>query len=244
MANPQREDGHIDIANEIAEALMKIELNGYQNRVLWAIFRKTYGWHKKEDWIANTQIAEMTGIAESHISRTIKSLIQRNIVTKNGKKLSFQKDYDKWKKLPELVSNEKLPNMDKKLPELVNEVTKYGKKKLPNMVDTKETKKTVTKETITKEKGINFIKAWKDFKDMRKKIRKPMTERAEELLLNKLDKLSISEEEQIAILDQSIMNSWLGVFPLKGDYNGKNRQNNQRPKKPGEDKYKHLEEIY
>jgi len=31
---------------------------------------------------------------------------------------------------------------------------------------------------------------------------------------------------------------------MKGDYNGKNRQNIRRSTKPGEDKYKHLEEIY
>jgi hypothetical protein len=81
---------------------------------------------------------------------------------------------------------------------------------------------------------------------MRKKIKKPMTERAEELLIKKLNDLSGNEKEQIAILNQSIMNSWLGVFPLRGDYNGKGRQNNQRfgSKEPGEDKYKHLEETY
>ena len=142
MANPQREDGHVDIANEIVEALMKVQINGYENRVLWAIFRKTYGWHKKEDWITNSQIAEMTGIAESHVSRTVKMLIDRNLVTKNGKKLSFQKDYEKWKELPKLVSPEKLP-------ELVKENTRIGKKKLPDLVDTKETKETITKEIIS-----------------------------------------------------------------------------------------------
>ena len=83
-------------------------------------------------------------------------------------------------------------------------------------------KETNTKETIKetfKEKGINFIKAWKDFKISRKKIRKPMTERAEELIIKKLNSLSNNEKEQIAILNQSIMNSWQGVFPLKEDIN-------------------------
>ncbi len=149
MANPQKEDGHVDIANEIVEALAKTQLSGYEGRVLWIIFRKTYGWHKKEDWITNTQIAEMTGIAESHISRTIKILIQRKIVTKIGKKISFQKDYDKWVKLPKLVSKEKLPILDKNIPKLVNEYTKIGKEKLPKKVDTKEKKETITKEIIS-----------------------------------------------------------------------------------------------
>ncbi|GAH99626.1 unnamed protein product, partial [marine sediment metagenome] len=37
----------------------------------------------------------------------------------------------------------------------------------------------------------------------RTKIRKPMTKKAEELLIKKLDGLSNNEEEQIAILNQS-----------------------------------------
>lgn len=215
MANPQAENGHVDIANEIVETLAKTQLSGYESRVLWIIFRKTYGWHKKEDWITNTQIARMTGIAESHISRTIKMLIKRKIVTKIGKKISFQKDYDKWKKLPKLVSIKKLPIQDKKLPKLVNENTKIGKKSIPKLVDTKEIKETSTKEIITKEKGTDFTKTWKDFREMRKKNRKPMTKRAEELIIKELNKLSKNKDVQIAILNQSIMNSWQGVFPLK-----------------------------
>lgn len=144
MANPQKENGNTEIANEIIEALAKIQLSGYESRVLWIIFRKTYGWHKKEDWITNTQIAEMTGITESHISRTIKILIRKKIVTKIGKKVSFQKDYDKWEKLPKLVTNKKLPKLDKELPKLVCEVTKIGIHK-----------RNYTKETIQKKLSKN-----------------------------------------------------------------------------------------
>ena len=153
MAKPQKEDGHVDIANEIVEALAKISLSSYESRVLWIIFRKTYGWHKKEDWITNTQISNMTRIAETHVSRTIKILIQKNLIIKNGKKLAFQKDYDRWKKLPKGVTShhrKKLPKGVIKLPKGVREVTKGGKKKLPKGVYTKETKETITKETIQK----------------------------------------------------------------------------------------------
>jgi len=64
-------------------------------------------------------------------------------------------------------------------------------------------------------KGDIFLKAWKDFKEMRKKIKKPMTEKAEEMLLTSLNKLSKDHKEQIAILNQSIFHCWQGVFPLK-----------------------------
>jgi len=156
MANPQREDGHVDIANEIVEALAKIYLSSYESQVLWAIFRKTYGWHKKEDWITGSQLSEMTGIAESHISRTLKKLIQRNLIIKNRKKISFQKDYEKWEKLPIQVTSKKLPIQVKKLPKQVTELTQTGIKKLPKQVNTKEKKETYTKETIQKKDTLCF----------------------------------------------------------------------------------------
>ena len=215
MANPQAENGHVDIANEIIEALAKTYLSSYESQVLWAIFRKTYGWHKKEDWITGSQLSELTGIAKGHISRTLKKLINRNMINRNGKKLSFQKDYDKWLKLPKQVTIKKLPKWDRKLPKQVTKVTQTGNKKLPKQVNTKETKRNYTKETITKEKSDIFIEVWNKFKVMRKKIKKPMTEYAEELIIKELDKLTNNEEEQINILKKSIMNNWQGVFELK-----------------------------
>ena len=51
---------------------------------------------------------------------------------------------------------------------------------------------------------------------MRVKIKKPMTPRARKLLLGHLQKLSGDEGEQIAILEQSILNGWQDVYALKG----------------------------
>ena len=64
-------------------------------------------------------------------------------------------------------------------------------------------------------RGDIFVKTLKDFKEMRIKIKKPMTEKAEELLLINLNKLSKNEGEQVAILNQSILNCWQGVYALK-----------------------------
>lgn len=54
-----------------------------------------------------------------------------------------------------------------------------------------------------------------DFVDYRKKIKSPMTDRAIELLIMDLNKLSGSVDVQIEMLNQSIVNGWKGVFPLK-----------------------------
>ena len=54
-----------------------------------------------------------------------------------------------------------------------------------------------------------------DFEEFRKKIKKPLTDRAKQLILNQLNKLADTEQEMIDILNQSIMNGWQGVFELK-----------------------------
>lgn len=51
-----------------------------------------------------------------------------------------------------------------------------------------------------------------DFIDMRKLIKKPMTEKALKLLLNKLKEFSSNEEEQIKILNESIEHNWQSIY--------------------------------
>lgn len=66
----------------------------------------------------------------------------------------------------------------------------------------------------------------KDFIDMRKTIKKPMTTRALELLIKNLDKLTNLEEEKIAILNQSIEHGWQTVYPLKTYNSSKSSKGN------------------
>ena len=68
--------------------------------------------------------------------------------------------------------------------------------------------------------------AFDDYEEMRNKIKKPLTPRAKELVLKKLDKLADDEETKIKILEQSTMNSWQGIFALKNEQQGK------KPDKP------------
>lgn len=57
-----------------------------------------------------------------------------------------------------------------------------------------------------------------DFMDMRKKIKKPMTDRAVTMAINKLQKLSGGDNElSLQILEQSILNCWQDLYPLKED---------------------------
>lgn len=56
-----------------------------------------------------------------------------------------------------------------------------------------------------------------EFIKMRKAIKASLTSNALKLMLTKLDKLTSNSEVKIAILEQSIMNSWKGIFELKTD---------------------------
>lgn len=61
-----------------------------------------------------------------------------------------------------------------------------------------------------------LISTLESFIEFRKKIKKPMTEKAISLLLGNLDKLASNDSEKIAVLEQSILNGWQGIFALKG----------------------------
>ncbi len=104
MAKPQLEDGHTQIANEILEKLAKVSLSPNQWQVLIVILRKTYGFHKKVDYIANFQIGEATGLGKTVVSRCLKGLAGMNIIIRNGKHIGFQKDWEKWQRLAKLLT--------------------------------------------------------------------------------------------------------------------------------------------
>lgn len=60
-----------------------------------------------------------------------------------------------------------------------------------------------------------LVSVWNRFVEMRKAIRKPLTDNAQHLGLEKLFSLSQDHDTQIKIVEQSIFNSYQGLFPLK-----------------------------
>lgn len=159
MKTPQKENGYTAIANEIMEALACTNLSSYQSRILFFIFRKTYGFNKKEDWLANSQIVTGTGIKKSHVSRTIKQLIERRIVTKTGNKIAFNKSHTEWRELPKEVTKKK----SKIVTNSGNTVTNSGNSELPVQGNTKET---ITKVDNTKESIVPPKKIFEEEKNI------------------------------------------------------------------------------
>ena len=166
MNGPQLEDGYLMLANETVEALSRTNLSPYEWRFLMVLFRKTYGWAKKDDWIALSQIVEMTGMHKAHVSRAKKKLLDRNIVTQTGNRIAFNKYHTQWRELPKLVT----------VTQTGNKVTSSGNDGTPKQVTTPppkqaHTKDTSTKDTITKESGsaknvLTDDEAWARFRSL------------------------------------------------------------------------------
>ncbi|MNW44141.1 hypothetical protein D3C74_213630 [compost metagenome] len=74
-----------------------------------------------------------------------------------------------------------------------------------------------------------LIESLKSFVEFRKTIKKPMTDKAVTLLLGNLDKLATNDQEKIDILNQSILNGWQSVYPLKDT---RVRGNDRKPEIP------------
>jgi len=101
MASPQRENGHVRVANELVEAFQRLHLSGNQWRLLWVILRLTYGWNKKTDYISLTTFEKCTGLKRWNLKRNLDDLFHREIIIRDNSgyiiKYGLQKDYTKWK---------------------------------------------------------------------------------------------------------------------------------------------------
>lgn len=65
------------------------------------------------------------------------------------------------------------------------------------------------------------VSEWGAFKEMRKGLRSPMTEKAEQLAIGQLDKLRHEGHDPKLVIEQSILRNWKSFYQLKGDDNAK-----------------------
>lgn len=100
--------------------------------------------------------------------------------------------------------------------------TKYIKKEKKKKSNFDKTIENYTDNEELREAILEFIK-------FRKGIKSSLTDRALTLLLRNLDKFAKNDNEKIEIINQSILNGWKGIFPLKIDpkqnnlFNGRSR---------------------
>ena len=92
--------------------------------------------------------------------------------------------------------------------------------------DKKETYDTIIFESEKEEEVKDCLL---DFIKMRQTIKRPLTNRALKMLINKLNNFSSNKNDKIKILEQSILNCWQDIYALKNDKgvnNGRNKQDN------------------
>ena len=117
------------------------------------------------------------------------------------------------------------------------EKEKKKTKKEPTQTEIDEVINAYTSNEELKATLVEFVK-------FRKSIKRVMTTRALELLIKKLDRLANDDNTKIEILNESIMNGWNGIFPLKdnstpknkGGFNNESRSNTSKNNEPSKGK--------
>lgn len=129
------------------------------------------------------------------------------------------------------LKNEDIENEDIEIQDIENrDVYKITKELSTNRLNTNE-----YKEKNNKKESVNSVissytenkdlqDALHGFVEMRNKARKPLTARAMKLSLNKLNELALDDVTKIAIVNQSIVHSWLTFYKLQNNNNGGQRQ--------------------
>lgn len=242
MGKPQTEDGYTRIANELLEAIVGYDFSARHLKVIFAVIRKTYGYHKKADEIGLSQLRDMTGIDRSHVSRAINELAAMRvlIVTEgnNARTISLNKSYKEWV----LPSQQQLPNQQL-LPKSVAGVALLALQVLPDQQPqntyTKERKESVrapeeklvsgTGKRVSKSDaqqdlpepdfgGDELKKSWADFVAHRAGTKKPLTVLAATKNLQVLREADQSGFCPVALCDKAIASGWQGIYaPKAGD---------------------------
>lgn len=103
MANPQKENGSTDIANELLEAIYSSNFNAPQLDIIYCLIRYTYGFHRKSHKLSINFISRATKRHKITISKELAKLIDKNVINVEQKStystsriLSLNKNYSTW----------------------------------------------------------------------------------------------------------------------------------------------------
>ena len=223
------------------------ELNLKGNELI--IYALIYGFTKdgvSEFRGSRQYMADWTNTSVRSVQNVVNSLVDKGMIEKNNhinKYGSLETSGYKAINVPKL-SSEKNSLVEKKVHEgsekssspLEKKVHEGSEKSSHNNIDNNIPNNIVDiKEKNIKKESVNSVIAEytenKDLQDalhgfveMRNKARKPLTARAMKLSLNKLNELALDDVTKIAIVNQSIVHSWLTFYKLQNNNNGGQRQ--------------------
>ena len=92
----QLEDGFLRLANELLDATMCSGLPETELCIVMAVWRKTYGYSKKMDWISNEQLEAMIGKHLTHCSTAKNSLVRKKVLLQEGRKVGMNTNISEW----------------------------------------------------------------------------------------------------------------------------------------------------
>lgn len=189
-------------------------------------------------WASNQYFAELYNVSDRTIKNWISQLADKGYIQRSVKYREGNKEIEQRKLFIGRENNFTTPGNYFPDPRENNFTTPSEKNFLDNNTSINNTfnntniykgKKKQKSETVnsviaeyTENKDLQD--ALHDFVDMRTKARKPLTVRAMKLSLNELDKLAVDDVTKIAIVNQSIVHSWLTFYKLQNNNNGGQRQ--------------------
>lgn len=145
------DDGYTRTANALMEAVMLSGLTQHQLLIVIAVWRKTYGYNKKADWIGNDQFAELTGMAATKCSTAKNELIRMGVLTQTGRQVGMNKNISEWKTKFNGISKTFTESVKQNFPKSV-------KSTLPNQSNTKDNiQKTERKDPPNPHEGVEEL---------------------------------------------------------------------------------------
>jgi hypothetical protein len=195
--------------------MMRVEIEGGQ-----------YVW---VNYTALTEDMPLLGMKKDALYRRLQKMVEAGVLkhktVKQGGTYSY---YSFGANYPSLIETKKQEGTVQKS-EGYGSATVGGTVQKSDQIDTSTTNNNSTRKQndLSKDKSSieTLINEWtddvelkqtvKDYLAMRVKIKKPATEKALKLALDTVDSMTSDTAVKLAILNQSILNSWQGIFPLK-----------------------------
>lgn len=143
------DDGYTRLANELYDELIGANLTKNQAKVAHAVCRKTYGFNKKVDRIADSQIATLTRLPRQKVNAAKKELIEMRVLITDGQLIGPNKNLDEWN-IPEPKGGPKC-HRDSDTENADNIVTTVVTESVTTIVTTLSPPQGHTKDTITKD---------------------------------------------------------------------------------------------
>ncbi len=185
------ENGYTRIANEILEAMARVKLSPTQYRIIFTVWRYTYGFQRKAHQLSLTFLTEATGCDFRLIQREVKKLIDMKVLLSNqtkglAREIGFNKNIKDWQ--IDIVQNTigKIDNGNLDNGEIDNITIGEIDNGSIGKIDNQERKKENIKENDFKSiydyyLTLNLVKHRAYTKDMAKAIKKAVTDNKYEI---------------------------------------------------------------